>query len=215
MPKIREVQDREAQDREAQDREEWVMVGQLSYDYDAEIVSSLFQSQEIPMMIQGRNHRRMLGFIGGYIEMRVLVPKAYQERGIELFNDYHQQRDNESFEEPTEKESRGEGQALIFNETGKKMGIALFLSAFLGFGLASYSVGLWFITLLLAPLQALAYSPELCSPIAEWLSLTPVEYMVGAKFYLPLIDLGASWGYLIFKATLSKSTTDQDADLNP
>ena len=57
------------------EREEWVMIGHLSYDGDAEIVSSLFESHGIPVLIQGRNHRRMLGFIGGHIHLRVLVPK--------------------------------------------------------------------------------------------------------------------------------------------
>ncbi|MAD61430.1 MAG: hypothetical protein CMH49_07975, partial [Myxococcales bacterium] len=137
-------------------REEWVMIGHLSYDGDAEIVSSLFESHGIPALIQGRNHRRMLGFIGGHIQLRVLVPKVREEEGISLLKTYHEQRDAEDFAAPSPEELQGDHNSLWFSDKSRKLGIALFLSAFLGFGLASLSVGLWWLTIILASLQASA-----------------------------------------------------------
>lgn len=192
------------QEKESLEREEWVMIGHLSYDYEAEIVSSLFDSRGILMMIQGRNHRRMLGFLGGYIQMRVLVPKAQQENGVALLEEYHQLRDHEQPEGLSEGERAHEGRGLLFNETGKKMGIALFLDAFLGFGLGSLSAGCALATVVLAPLQAMAYAPELCAPmidqVASLISISPADYIVLAKSYLPLIDLMIAWTYLIYQA---------------
>ena len=184
-------------------REEWVMIGHLNYDVDAEIVSSLFQGHNIPVLIQGRNHRRMLGFVGGYIQLRVLVPQAYQEQGHSLLETYHQQRDDQEFAPPSDEELVGERSWLWFSETSKKMGIALFLSAFLGFGLASLSAGLWWGVVFLAPLQIAAYIPELSATCASLLSLSLETYQAGAKLYVPLVDLLLSWSYLIYRANRS------------
>jgi hypothetical protein len=185
-------------------REEWVMIGHLNYDVDAEIVSSLFLSHNIPVVIQGRNHRRMLGFIGGYIQLRVLVPLAYKEQGISLLESYHTQRDDLDFDPPTEEEQQGERQWLLFSKTSKKMGIALFLSAFLGFGLASLSAGLWLSTIILAPLQLISYSQELSAQVAGLFSIPVETYQSGAQLYIPLIDLALSWIYLIYQANRSE-----------
>ena len=198
------------EEHEAQVRSEWVMIGHLSYDYEVAIVSSLFESNHIPMMIHGGHHRRMLGFIGGYIQLRVLVPRAKRDLGLELLKEYHEQRDDEEFTAPSEDERRGNGRFLLFNETGKRMGIALFLSAFLGFGLASLSAGLTIIALILACLQAVAFAPEICAPIinavASLLTITPSEYIDGARQYVPILDLAIAWIYLLWRAFYSKDS---------
>ncbi len=185
-------------DKEAElEREEWIMIGHLSYDGDAEIVSSLFDSQDIPVLIQGRNHRRMLGFIGGHIQLRVLVPKARKDDGLSLLNSYHQQRDDESFMPPSEEELQGERNWLLFNETGKKLGIALFLCMFLGFGLASLSAGLWWIALILACLQLTSFSATMSLSIASALGITVEVYQANLPTYVALVDLLISWTYLL------------------
>ena len=186
------------------ERENWEMIGHLNYDIDAEIVASLFDSQNIPMVIQGRNHRRMLGFIGGYIELRVLVPRAYQEQGKALLDQYHQQKDDPDFREMTEEEKQGERSFLLFSDTSRKMGIALFLDLFLGFGLGALSVGLLWVTLILAPLQACAYIPQASAWLADLLSTTPETYQSVAKLYIPLIDLGIAWTVLLFRALVGQ-----------
>lgn len=189
-------------------REEWVMIGHLNYDVDAEIVSSLFQGHQIPVLIQGRNHRRMLGFVGGYIQLRVLVPQAYQEQGHSLLDTYHQQRDDHDFTPPSDEELIGERSWLWFSETSKKMGIALFLAAFLGFGLASLSAGLWWCMLILAPLQIAAYIPEMSSMLSKLFSISPENYQASAKLYIPLLDLMFSWVYLIYRVSRVHKSTD-------
>ena len=179
------------------EREEWVMIGHLSYDVDAEIVSSLFESHGIPVLVQGRNHRRMLGFIGGHIHLRVLVPKIREEEGLSLLKTYHQQRDDENFSPPSSEELEGERNWLLFSDTSRKLGIALFLSAFLGFGLASLSAGLWWLTLLLATLQASAYVSELGTVVAPIFGSTYEIYQVNAPSYVSFADLLISWVYIL------------------
>ena len=180
------------------EREEWVMIGHLSYDGDAEIVSSLFESHGIPVLIQGRNHRRMLGFIGGHIHLRVLVPKIREEDGISLLKTYHQQRDAEDFAPPSPEELQGEHTWLWFSDKSRKLGIALFLSAFLGFGLASLSVGLWWLTIILAGLQAGTYFTEASALLAPIFGVTVEVYQASAHSYVALADLLISWLYILF-----------------
>lgn len=189
---------------ESHDREEWCMIGHLNYDVDAEIVASLFESQDIPVLIQGRNHRRMLGFVGGYIELRVLVPKNKESEGIQLLESYHQNRDNLDYEPLSDEEQQGERTWLWFNETSKKLGLSLFLSAFIGFGLASLSAGLWLVALFLGILQASSYSLELSTPIANLFSVSVSDYQRLIQFAAPITDFLISWVYLILKARSSK-----------
>ena len=193
-----------AQEQEA--REQWEMIGYLNYDVDAEIVSSLFESKQIPMLIQGRNHRRMLGFIGGYIQMRVLVPLTYREEGIALLEEYFKQKENHEFKELTEEEQQGEQSFLWFSATSRKLGIALFLSLFLGFGLSSWSAGLRIAPLFIAPLQLCAYWAPGSEILANILSLTPETYASNAKIYLPLLDLLLSWSYIFYQVVQTKSS---------
>ncbi|AFE06637.1 hypothetical protein COCOR_05891 [Corallococcus coralloides DSM 2259] len=51
---------------------------------EAALVRALLQADNIPCIIQGEQHRSMLGVAGAYIELRVLVPASELEHAREL-----------------------------------------------------------------------------------------------------------------------------------
>jgi len=55
---------------------------------EASLVRSLLESRGIPAVVRGENHRSMLGTIGAYIELEVLVPGAQREEALQLLADY-------------------------------------------------------------------------------------------------------------------------------
>ena len=186
------------------ERDEWVMIGVIHYDGEAEVIASLFESQDIPLVIQGRNHRRMMGFLGGRIvEMRLLVPRARQADGESLLNDYTTQRDRELEGDELTAREREERPRLIFNRTVQRMGVALLAAGFLGFGLASLSAGLWWATLMVAPLQVLTYWSPAVLWVTEQLGTDQDRLIKVARFALPLIDLSIAWVTLLARAFLS------------
>ena len=187
------------------ERDAWVMIGVIHYDGEAEIVASLFESQEIPLVIQGRNHRRMMGVLGGRIvELRLLVPESCRDEGEALLSDYMTQRDRDL--EQGEISEEADPPRLLFNRTGQRMGVALIASAFLGFGLASLSAGVWGATLLLAPLQALTYWEPATTWTAAQVSMDPESLIQVARSALPLIDLCVAWSVLIGRALCTRVT---------
>ena len=188
------------------DYDQWVMIGVIHYDGEAEIVASLFESQEIPLVIQGRNHRRMMGILGGqFIEMRLLVPEVRRVEAEALLQDYITQRDRNLEHNDFEDMERDEPPRLLFNRTGQKMGVALLAAALLGFGLASLSAGAWIATLLLAPLQALTYwGPATTWTATQW-GVDQETLIQSARTVLPLIDLCIAWGVLLTRALFTRT----------
>ena len=192
------------------ERDKWVMIGVIHYDGEAEIVASLFESQGIPLVIQGRHHRRMMGVLGGRIvEMRLLVPEVRRADGESLLHDYTTQRDRE-LESDERSEIEGEEQPrLLFSRTSQRMGVALLAAAFLGFGLASLSAGVWIASVILAPLQALTYWAPATTWVAEQLSVGQDELIKTARTALPLIDLCVAWAALIARALISRTLRER------
>ena len=187
------------------ERDEWVMIGVIHYDGEAEVLASLFESQDIPLVIQGRNHRRMMGVLGGRIvEMRLLVPRVRRADGEALLNDYTMQRDRELGGDEITAMEREEHPRLIFNRTAQRMGVALLAAGFLGFGLASLSAGLWWAMLIIAPLQALTYWSPAVLWMTEQLGTDEAQMVEVARIALPLIDLSIAWAGLILHACLAR-----------
>ena len=185
----------------------WVMIGVIHYDGEAEIVASLFESQEIPLVIQGRNHRRMMGVLGGRIvELRLLVPESCRDEGELLLKDYMTQRDRDLEQGELSEMRDADPPRLLFNRTGQRMGVALIAAAFLGFGLASLSAGFWGVTLVLAPLQALTYWEPATTWAAVQLSTDSESLIQVARSALPLIDLCVAWSVLIGRALFTRVT---------
>lgn len=193
------------QTQESRDREEWVSIGVIYYDAEADVVTSLFESAGIPLFVQGRHHRRMMGFLGGQVvELRLLAPRAREAEAQALLADYITQRDRDLDEDEMSEREGDAPPRLLFNRTGQQMGVAL-LAAFLGFGLASLSAGVWGATLLLAPLQVLSYWPDAVEWTARLIEVDPSDLRSGGRFALPLIDLAIAWGVLITRSLKQRS----------
>ncbi|RKH61326.1 putative signal transducing protein [Corallococcus aberystwythensis] len=58
---------------------------------EAALVRSLLEADNIPCIIQGEQHRSMLGVAGAYIELRVLVPARELEHARELLKSVSQE----------------------------------------------------------------------------------------------------------------------------
>ena len=76
-----------------------VCIGELTLDYEAEILTSLFNAEGIRVVIQGRNHRRMLGFIGTFIRLRILVEEDDESKASALLQCYYQNLNDEEQQE--------------------------------------------------------------------------------------------------------------------
>ena len=189
---------------------DWVLIGSL-HDADAEIITSLFETQGIPALIQGRNHRRMLGFVGSYIQLRLLVPADRADEGRALLQDYFERRDADAYEDgPITPDQLS--RPLLFSHLGRQLGLSLLISAFIGFGLASLLAGAWPLTLILAPLQLLTLFPDLipASFIAYMGPETTAQFTQQGAGILSLVDLGCAWSILLIKAISSKSSQHED-----
>jgi hypothetical protein len=169
-----------------------VCVGVIAHDYEAEIISSLLESHSISFIIQGRNHRRMLGMLGAYIEMRILVERDDEGPARAILEQYTQnleRSEEEGQEESEEMTDDAPASKLVFNRLGQRVGVSLLLSAFLGFGMASIYAGAWPIGLLLGIAQGLTYVPDLVTSISSTLDCRSDALVDAARTWLPLIDL--------------------------
>ena len=186
---------------------ELVFIGEVALDGEAELISSLFTAHDLPLVIQGRQHRRMLGFLGGgYIHMRLLVPQEHEARSRELLNLYYEQRGEELAQREADEgsdESADEGadegyvpRRRWFTHNSRHIGVALLLSAFFGFGTSCLYAGAVHLALLFGGLQLALYaSPEQASAVYELLGslasgvgVTYDELKVFLKIFLPLFD---------------------------
>jgi hypothetical protein len=64
-----------------------VVVRSCGDNAEAALLRSLLESRGIPAIVRGENHRSMLGAIGAYIELDVLVPKALLESASQLLRE--------------------------------------------------------------------------------------------------------------------------------
>jgi len=187
-------------------------VGVLARDAEAEVLSSLFAARGVPLLIQGRNHRRMLGVLGGgYVPLRLLVPAARAAEGRALLEEYRARASGEGEGEGAgESESAGEGadegeggylsgerppRLRLFTPAARRLSLAALLSALLGFGAASLSVGAWLAAPAFALAQLAALRPDLAAPLLAPLGLELTEGARGALSLAPALDLAfaAAW----------------------
>jgi hypothetical protein len=64
-----------------------IPVYRASNNAEADVIKSLLVSHEIPATIQGYNHRSLLGFVGPYIELNILVPEEKEEDARQLIGE--------------------------------------------------------------------------------------------------------------------------------
>lgn len=56
---------------------------------EASVLRSYFQHHGIGVYVQGENHRSLLGMVGAYIELSIMVPKSQLEEARELLAEYN------------------------------------------------------------------------------------------------------------------------------
>lgn len=76
-----------------------VIIGKCYSDIEAKILKSFFEDHEIPCYIQGENHHQLLGVLGAYIEMRVLVPFSFKDQATQLFEEFQKAQASPSIPE--------------------------------------------------------------------------------------------------------------------
>lgn len=47
---------------------------------EADIIKGMLESEGIPVFVQGYNHRSVLGFVGAYIDINIMVAEQDAER---------------------------------------------------------------------------------------------------------------------------------------
>lgn len=64
--------------------DEWLLLTTCENNAEASILRSKLEFEGIDCFVQGEHHRSLLGFLGPYIELRVLVPRADFHRAQEV-----------------------------------------------------------------------------------------------------------------------------------
>lgn len=67
-----------------EERSDLVLLQTCGDNQEATVLKSRLEAEGIFCVIQGENHRAMLGMMGSYIELRVLVPENELERARNL-----------------------------------------------------------------------------------------------------------------------------------
>jgi hypothetical protein len=57
---------------------------------EANLLRSVLEAHEIPCVIQGENHRSLLGVMGAYIDLRLLVPSELLDEAARLLDDFEE-----------------------------------------------------------------------------------------------------------------------------
>lgn len=65
---------------------EWITIATLTDPMEADMLEDLFQHEGIPVAMAGKQHRAMLGVLGGYVSILMQVPANESERALELLN---------------------------------------------------------------------------------------------------------------------------------
>jgi len=65
--------------------DEWALLVTCNDNQEASWMKSMLEAEGIEYVVQGENHRSMLGALGTYIELRVLVPREKLQAAQALF----------------------------------------------------------------------------------------------------------------------------------
>jgi hypothetical protein len=65
-----------------------VLVRECADNAEASLVRALLSSRGIPAVVRGENHRSMLGTVGAYIELQVLVPGSQRDDAARLLQQF-------------------------------------------------------------------------------------------------------------------------------
>ena len=166
-----------------------VCIGELTLDYEAEILTSLFESEGIRVVIQGRNHRRMLGFVGTFIRLRILVEEDDESKARALLQQYYQNLNQEVQKEesipPIEYESP-------MHNMVKQLGLTMLVVFFLPAGAATLLIKRFGFAILFFSLWGVQYLPSAIDVLSTTLNVDN-SFLFEVLIYLPsLMDLAVA-----------------------
>lgn len=138
-----------------------VRIGTCSGPAEAAFVRSVFDAHEIPVVINGEQHASVLGGLGGFVRLDILVDGADAEEASALLADIrageHAVADDEMPENVVDDDASADAagvwaapesaiadsSAPAFDSRRRKTGAILLLSVLAGFGTAHMSTGAW------------------------------------------------------------------------
>lgn len=78
---------------------------------ESSMLRTALESVDIPVLVQGENHRAMLGSLGSYVEIRVLVPEARLVEAAGILEDLRSESDPSEFEQDLREPVDGDDEA--------------------------------------------------------------------------------------------------------
>jgi Putative prokaryotic signal transducing protein len=156
-----------------------VRIGTCSGPAEAAFVRSVFEAHDLRVVINGENHAGMLGGLGGFISLDILVAEEDAEEAVALLRDIregdHAVADGEAPEPEADEhdDERADAQGVWrksaeqpagerpvpegpFDDRRRRTGIALMLGTMAGFGTAHMFTRAWLRGTLLAGIQIAA-----------------------------------------------------------
>ena len=199
-------------DHSENEQTELTFITELSMDYEAPIVASIFEANDIPHVIQGLSHRGMMGVLGGgFVPLRLLVPQKHADRAHELIAEYRAQLSAEQGLIEDEPEEEGEDAYIprrqLFNDRVRRAGISLLLGSILGFGTASLYARLFVIGVpicalhvtLMATNQGSVNATIALTHLAEWLSTDFHALRWTLETFLTPLDITLAFLWLMLR----------------
>lgn len=145
-------------------RGDLVIVASCGDTVESGMLRSFLEDQGVYCYVQGENHRSMLGKVGTYIDIHIMVPSASADLARQLIEDFRSAAEPvleddalEDDEDTDEPEFAAMERATPYSD--KKLSIAIGLAAGLGLGTGHFYVGapIRGLILLVAQLAGLAF----------------------------------------------------------
>jgi len=144
-----------------------VIIGDCANEIEAKLLKGYFESNDIFCHIQGESHRALMGMMGGFIHLNIMVPENQAEEAKMLLDDFrsHDSQFTEleipideiipkTKETPTTpKKPVTRYKPLAQENSRKRLGIAMLLALFVTFGTGHLYVRETFTFIVLALLQ--------------------------------------------------------------
>ena len=120
---------------------------------EASILRSYLEHHDIHVYVQGENHRSMLGMVGAYIDLRIMVPRESAEEAVRLVEEFHaaseETDDGAEHRGPYRDEEEEEDGGIDEVEIRRKVRGARMVALFLPFGTGHLAAGATFAGLIL------------------------------------------------------------------
>ena len=163
---------------------------------EASVLRSYLEHHGIHVYVKGENHRSLLGMVGTYIDLGVMVPQAQLEEAQELYTAYQDGHEEEDPPEmrgvhrdqfPDDEEDEADWRSEADRDRDKKRAM---LAAFIvPMGGAHYSVGAYASGLLLSGISVYAIVKGVSNPpfFAVW-GLAILMDLFGSRYILKSRD---------------------------